>query len=104
MVGQKKDRGAYSRGELVLWGFFLAVGCYLLVVGVIPATQAERDQTRQLQRLQETTQDLTTELNRLNLEEAGLAEDPDLIEQRLRNRGYTPEGAIRVIADPASGR
>ncbi len=104
MVGPRTKQGAFTRGELVLWGVFLAVGCYLLVMGVIPATQAERAQALELQSLERETRKLTRDLILLNLMEGGLREDPGLVEQQLRNRGYTPKGATRVVADPDTGR
>ena len=104
MVVQRGDHGTFTRGELVLWAVFLVVGCYLLVMGVIPATQAERAQAIELQHLERETQKLTRDLNLLNLMEGGLRKDPGLVEQQLRDRGYTPEGATRVVADPDTGR
>ncbi len=82
-----------------MWTVFLVLGCYLLVSGVFPAGQALRHTTLEQQRLERRTRELTRERNRLDIRRQGLENDRDFVERKVRDEGYTPKGAIRVLEE-----
>ena len=96
---RKAETADITRGELVLWAVFLLLGCCLLVSGVFPARAAERQKALELQRLHRTTQELIRARDRLNLRRQGLENDRDFVERHVRDEGYTPKGAVRVVEE-----
>ncbi len=93
------ESAGISRGELVLWAVFLVLGCFLLVSGVLPAREAERHTTLEHQRLDRRTHELIRERDRLDVRRQGLEHDRDFVEKMVRDEGYTPKGAIRVLEE-----
>ena len=90
------DEERVTGGELLVWGLLVALGIWLYVGGLIPAREAEASLRRQREALEVENADLRRERDRLHLQQVALQDDPELVEQLLLERGFTPEGAIWV--------
>lgn len=88
-----------STVELAVWGLMLMVGCYLFFHEALPALESSRKGARVLQETEQRNRELRERLELLRLRREALARDPEAVEIELRNQGYAPPGAVRVVPE-----